>query len=269
MSSTSERPPMSQPGRPGAHASDESAGIPDDHHPLVRPYVASPGGPFRSAGSPAWLQTGPLSFPGPAPSRAAAAAPAPDPAPAPAAEPAPPGARRRRGGGPAVVIGTLLALAVAGGIVLLPGGSAPQPPPRSERAPELSVPVLPARSPGADGEPDPEASAPSGAPSAKAGGSASPGAPTPAAGPSPKATPSPSAPAAEPSGPPGTLRMGDRGPEVRALQELLFGQGFTYVSITGVYDGQTKRGVSQLQRDRGIKGDPQGVYGPATRAALA
>ncbi|WP_326586471.1 peptidoglycan-binding domain-containing protein [Streptomyces sp. NBC_01294] len=62
--------------------------------------------------------------------------------------------------------------------------------------------------------------------------------------------------------------MGDSGPEVRSLQEMLYGQGFTYVSVTGVYDAQTKRGVSQLQRDRSIKGDPPGVYGPATRAAM-
>ncbi|MFD8984403.1 peptidoglycan-binding protein [Streptomyces sp. NPDC059564] len=74
---------------------------------------------------------------------------------------------------------------------------------------------------------------------------------------------------AKPSaGPSGTLRPGDRGPEVRALQERLYGQGFTYVSPTGVYDNQTRRGVAQLQRDRDIKGDPNGVYGPATRAAF-
>ena len=62
--------------------------------------------------------------------------------------------------------------------------------------------------------------------------------------------------------------MGDSGPEVRALQERLHGQGFTYVSVTGEYDSQTKRGVAQLQRDRDIKGDQPGVYGPATRAAF-
>ncbi|MFE3939164.1 peptidoglycan-binding protein, partial [Streptomyces goshikiensis] len=66
----------------------------------------------------------------------------------------------------------------------------------------------------------------------------------------------------------GTLRPGDRGSEVRALQERLHGQGFTYVVVNGVYDGRTRRGVAQLQSDRGISGDPQGVYGPATRAAF-
>ncbi|MFD9480878.1 peptidoglycan-binding domain-containing protein [Streptomyces nojiriensis] len=52
------------------------------------------------------------------------------------------------------------------------------------------------------------------------------------------------------------------------MQEMLRGQGFTYVSVTGVYDNQTKRGVGQLQRDRSLKGDPPGVYGPATQAAM-
>ncbi|MET8755833.1 peptidoglycan-binding domain-containing protein, partial [Streptomyces sp. NPDC004667] len=55
-------------------------------------------------------------------------------------------------------------------------------------------------------------------------------------------------------------RPGHRGPRD--------GQGFTYVSQTGVYDEQTRRGVAQLQRDRDIKGDPRGIYGPATRAAF-
>jgi peptidoglycan hydrolase-like protein with peptidoglycan-binding domain len=55
---------------------------------------------------------------------------------------------------------------------------------------------------------------------------------------------------------------------VTALQQLLFDQGFTYVSTTGVYDGATVRGVTQLQQNRGVTGDPVGVYGPRTRAAL-
>ncbi|UUU43575.1 peptidoglycan-binding domain-containing protein [Streptomyces sp. NBC_00162] len=240
-----------------SHDSDESAGIPDDHL-LVRPYVAPSGGP-SPATAPAWPQTGPLAFPGPA-TAPRGAAPAPVPAPAPAS----PGARRR-GGGRGAAVATLLALAAAGGIVLLLNGPDPEPPARSERPPELSVPVLPARGADSGGEPGPGASARSGAPSAKASASASPG---PSAGQGTKPAPSPSASAVRRAAPAATLRMGDSGPEVRALQELLFGQGFTYVSITGVYDGQTKRGVSQLQRDRGIKGDQPGVYGPATAAAF-
>ncbi|MFH8254181.1 peptidoglycan-binding protein [Streptomyces roseolus] len=52
------------------------------------------------------------------------------------------------------------------------------------------------------------------------------------------------------------------------LQQLLFGQGFTYVTLTGTYDEATRRGVTQLQNDRGLSADPEGVYGPATRASL-
>jgi hypothetical protein len=68
---------------------------------------------------------------------------------------------------------------------------------------------------------------------------------------------------------PRTLRAGDSGADVTALQRLLFNQGFTYVSSTGVYDAATVRGVTQAQHDRGLTCDPSGVYGPCTRAALA
>ncbi|MFC5722266.1 peptidoglycan-binding protein [Streptomyces gamaensis] len=66
----------------------------------------------------------------------------------------------------------------------------------------------------------------------------------------------------------GTLRPGDRGAQVSALQRRLFGQGFTYVEVTGVYDDRTRRGVAQLQSDRDLRGDPSGIYGPHTRAAF-
>ncbi|MEU9161844.1 peptidoglycan-binding protein [Streptomyces sp. NPDC048424] len=248
---------------------DESGLVPDDHL-LVRPYVGPSGRPPRPT-APTWPQTGPLAFPGPA---RAPQAGGPAPASAPAVAPAGPrddldGGSRSRSRLP-LAVATLLALAVVGAAVLLLSGPEPEPP-RAGRPPELSVPVLPARSPdaGAGGEPGPAASARAGAtptaptaePSASASAKASEG---------PEPTPSPSASAPRPSGAgaPVTLRMGDKGPEVRALQEMLYGQGFTYVSVTGVFDGQTKRGVSQLQRDRSIKGDPQGVYGPATQAAM-
>lgn len=118
--------------------------------------------------------------------------------------------------------------------------------------------MLPARSP--DGSLSPEATVRSVKPSASATASAS------ASQASPKPGPSASASAGQASY--GTLRMGDSGSGVRALQERLFGQGFTYVSTTGVYDSQTRRGVAQLQRDRNIKGDQPGVYGPATQASF-
>ncbi|MFE7100225.1 peptidoglycan-binding domain-containing protein, partial [Streptomyces erythrochromogenes] len=156
----------------------------------------------------------------------------------------------------------LLALAAAGALVLLLTGPDPEPP-RADPPADLSLPALPARSPDAGTQsPGPGPSARSAEASATATGApvtTSPGTKPPSTS---------SASAARPSSAYVTLRMGDSGPEVRALQEMLHGQGFTYVSVTGVYDGQTKRGVGQLQRDRSIKGDPQGVYGPNTQAAM-
>ncbi|WP_432037440.1 peptidoglycan-binding domain-containing protein [Streptomyces cucumeris] len=64
-----------------------------------------------------------------------------------------------------------------------------------------------------------------------------------------------------------SLRRGDVGPDVHRLQQFLFGQGFTYVSASGVFDEATVRGVAQYQRNRGITGDPSGVFGPATSAS--
>ncbi|WP_380516585.1 peptidoglycan-binding domain-containing protein [Streptacidiphilus alkalitolerans] len=71
-----------------------------------------------------------------------------------------------------------------------------------------------------------------------------------------------------PAAGPAVLRAGDSGAAVADLQRRLFNQGFTYVAVTGVYDGNTTRGVTQLQQNRGITGDPAGVYGPHTRASL-
>ncbi|MGW6978950.1 peptidoglycan-binding domain-containing protein [Streptomyces sp. NPDC054932] len=249
---------------------DESGIVPDDHL-LVRPYVASSAPPPGST-APAWPQTGPLAFPGPAhgphpgvpaPTAAPAAAPAATSTSAPTAV-RDDAARGGRSPLPTAVL-SLLALGAVGTLVLLLSGPDTQPP-RAGAPAELSVPVLPARSPDSDSDdPGPTASVRSGAPSSSPSPSAEPDATTSR---SPKPSSSPGASASGTPGSSGTLRMGDSGPEVRALQELLHGQGFTYVSVTGVYDSQTKRGVGQLQRDRSIKGDPPGVYGPATRAAM-
>ncbi|MFE5859349.1 peptidoglycan-binding protein [Streptomyces virginiae] len=237
---------------------DESGIVPDGHL-LVRPYVA-PSGPPPPSIAPAWPQAGPLAFPGPAHTQAFEV-----PAAAGAAAPRPAAVRGRRSRLPFAVL-TLLSLAAVGALVLLLSGPDAQPP-RAGAPAELSVPMLRGHNPNSGAEagvPGPTASAPS-----SAAASPTPSrAPSASASQDPKPPSSPSASASGPSGSSGTLRMGDTGPEVRALQELLYRQGFTYVSVTGVYDSQTKRGVGQLQRDRSIKGDSPGVYGPATQAAM-
>ncbi|MFE2546951.1 peptidoglycan-binding protein [Streptomyces sp. NPDC059355] len=245
-----------------SHHSDESAGAPDDRL-FVRPYVAPSARPPRSA-TPAWPHTGPVPVSFHAPETRGGSA---------VAEPAGAAAAPERGSRVPLVALALLALAAAGGLAFWLTGPDPEPR-RAVKPPELSMPVLPARSPGAgadDAEASPEGSVRASAPPAAASGpgtASSPGPAGPSAGRTPGSAP-PSVPsgAASPGGS-GTLRMGDSGPEVRALQERLHGQGFTYVSVTGEYDSQTKRGVAQLQRDRDIKGDQPGVYGPATRAAF-
>ncbi|MFF2578221.1 peptidoglycan-binding domain-containing protein [Streptomyces goshikiensis] len=259
-----------------SHHPDESGAVLPDDRLLVRPYVAPSGRPSPST-APAWPRSGPA---------ATRRAPAPDPVPAPdpargpgsaSAAAASPERTARRGRRLPVAVSVLLGLGVVGGLALLLTGPEERRPERAVAPPGLSVPVLPERSPGAGAEPSPGPSTPpptSPRPSVPASASASarPGS-APGVSTSPTAPASGSAPAGTPSA--GitaaggwTLRPGDRGSEVRALQERLHGQGFTYVVVNGVYDGRTRRGVAQLQSDRGISGDPQGVYGPATRAAF-
>uniref|UniRef100_A0AAU2JH52 Peptidoglycan-binding protein n=1 Tax=Streptomyces sp. NBC_00049 TaxID=2903617 RepID=A0AAU2JH52_9ACTN len=241
-----------------SHDSPESGIVPDDRL-LVRPYVAPSGLPSGPEVSP-WPQSGPYAVPGPAPAREAVPAPAATPR---AGAPGERGTDRRGADPLTLAVLVLLALAAAGGLVFLLSDPEPEPP-RAEPPTGLSMPALPERSPGAGEEPAPETSV---RPATTAPPTESPS-PDPTATRSAQPTPSASAPSGRSADSGVTLRMGDRGPEVRALQEMLFGQGFTYVSVTGVYDGQTKRGVSQLQRDRSVKGDPNGVYGPAARAAM-
>lgn len=234
-----------------SHPDENGPQQPDDRH-FIRPYVAASEDSHDPA-CPAWPSlpealeetTQPLPRVAPAPPADTGAA-----APAPA----------RRGGRLAPAALGLLALAGAGALVLLltaPDAESPQ----SSARPDLALPALPARSPGA-GETELRNQATTAKPSASA--TRSPSAPASSKPPTGSASPG----RTDKPDTSGTLRPGDKGPEVRALQERLYGQGFTYVRVTGVYDGQTKRGVAQLQRDRDIKGDPSGVYGPATQAAF-
>lgn len=264
-----------------SHDTDEH-GAPPDERRFTYPYVPQstvwPSGPA----TPAWAHA--ESVPGPeqdhgrdrergpdqdADPFAATPVPAPDRGTgsgwAPAATPATGRRRQRRGADPLMIaVFTLLGLGAAGGLVLTLTGPDDPKPPRAKAPTGLTVPGLPGRMPESGAAPT-ESPEPTRSPSPSQSAPPSSGPPTSQA---PKPTPSPSASPTKAGAPAATLRMGDKGPEVRALQEFLLGQGFTYVSVTGVYDGQTKRGVSQLQRDRDIKGDPQGIYGPATRAAL-
>ncbi|MEU9942538.1 peptidoglycan-binding domain-containing protein [Streptomyces lavendulae] len=230
------------------------------------PYGPAPYGPPPSGSASPW----PLDPPG------APVVPAPPSGPpVPAAAGGDPG-RRRRSRLPWAAL-ALLVPAAAGGLLFLLRDPAPDPAPGAAH-PGTSLPALPMGSPGAeesagpgaDGSGAPGTASP--APSGSVRGTASPGTPSAAARPSGTPTTAasgPGTPVAKPPGQPsGTLRPGDSGPEVSELQERLYGQGFTYVSRTGVYDEQTRRGVAQLQRDRDIKGDPRGIYGPATRAAF-
>jgi hypothetical protein len=64
----------------------------------------------------------------------------------------------------------------------------------------------------------------------------------------------------------GTLRAGDRGPAVEALQETLDGLGFDPGPADGVYGPLTATAVRRFQRDAGLEVD--GVAGTVTKKAL-
>ncbi|MFF2380708.1 peptidoglycan-binding protein [Streptomyces sp. NPDC058108] len=87
----------------------------------------------------------------------------------------------------------------------------------------------------------------------------------------------PSAPAAAPAPPggadpdgAGTLREGDSGPDVVALQRRLLRVPDVYTggSTDGGYDATLTAAVARFQLWYGIRGDETGVYGDDTRAAL-
>ncbi|MFS8197899.1 peptidoglycan-binding domain-containing protein [Streptomyces sp. CWNU-52B] len=89
----------------------------------------------------------------------------------------------------------------------------------------------------------------------------------PSAPPASAAAPGPAG--ADPDGP-GTLREGDRGPEVSDLQERLLRIPDVYEEGTpsGVYDATLTAAVARFQLWYGIRGDETGVYGNDTRTDL-
>lgn len=72
----------------------------------------------------------------------------------------------------------------------------------------------------------------------------------------------------DPQATPGLLRKGFRGPEVRDVEQDLFDVGmFVSQSPDEVFDSKTEEAVRAFQRSHGQL-EPDGIVGPATRAAL-
>ncbi|MFI2188025.1 peptidoglycan-binding protein [Streptomyces sioyaensis] len=200
----------------------------------------------------------------------------------PSAGPAGPVPRRTRTR-PAALVATGAAAAVAAALIgtdALSGGARDRaaPPDRSTASPSAALPTgdvpapsAAASSPAPRRSPSPDATA-TGSPPAtvrryrtrpprppaptRASGSvaASPGSPSPA-------------PSAPPTGPL-VLREGAAGPEVAELQERLRQLGLFPGAADGRYDAEVRAAVSRYQRQYGLTGDPDGVYGAGTRASL-
>jgi hypothetical protein len=64
----------------------------------------------------------------------------------------------------------------------------------------------------------------------------------------------------------GLLKQGTSGPDVKALQQALAAVGESPGKIDGVFGAQTETALVAFQKGAGISAD--GVYGPATKAAL-
>ncbi|MEU9008591.1 peptidoglycan-binding protein [Streptomyces sp. NPDC048479] len=82
-----------------------------------------------------------------------------------------------------------------------------------------------------------------------------------------RATGTVSQPAPEPPAP-ATLRRGDSGLEVVELQKRLAEAWMYGGQADGQYSDSVEEAVRVFQRDRDVKSDPEGVYGPDTRRAL-
>jgi N-acetylmuramoyl-L-alanine amidase len=63
-----------------------------------------------------------------------------------------------------------------------------------------------------------------------------------------------------------TLTPGDTGAQVKALQRALAALGYTVGKVDGDYGTATKTAVAQFQSGQKLTSD--GVFGPATRAAM-
>lgn len=144
----------------------------------------------------------------------------------------------------------------------------------SSSRPSTSTSVLPSP----EATPPVEASSP--APTSTVSSPAALPAPTASPSPSRSATPTPEPSVAPPTPEPttqpepaapaeprATLRPGDRGDDVRAMQQRLADLGYWLGSPDGTWGHLTTQAVYALQKAAGLQRD--GVAGPATRTALA
>ncbi|MFI1156883.1 peptidoglycan-binding protein [Streptomyces sioyaensis] len=196
------------------------------------------------------------------------------------ARPARPVPRRTRAR-PAALVATGAAAAVAAALIgtdALSGGVRDRaaPPDRSTASPSAALPTGDAPTPSAgpsspapDRSPSPDATA-TGPPPATVQRYRTrpprPPAPTRASGSVAEAPGSP-APSAPPTGPL-VLHEGAAGPEVTELQGRLRQLGLYPGAEDGRYDAEVRAAVSRYQRQYGVTGDPDGVYGAGTRASL-
>ncbi|MFG2646720.1 peptidoglycan-binding protein [Streptomyces sp. NPDC048436] len=189
--------------------------------------------------------------------------------------------RRRR---TALYAGIGAVVAVVAGAALAAALLAPDKPQREQALPDVPTRAVHAPSGSArdpaptTASPSPSASRPP-SPSTSTSTSASRSAsasPSPTASAERDPTPSPSRSTARATGSVkstapssgGVLRQGDRGPEVKELQQRLH-QLYLYLGeANGHYNTPVVDAVTRFQWARGTQRDGQGVYGEATRAAL-
>jgi len=175
-----------------------------------------------------------------------------------------------------VVVATALAAGLAGcGVTWTPddvAGADVRGAPRPSASGTSLEPVLPTATPipSAGTTATPEVTPTGGAtptpqPSAPAASTPATATPTPAPSASTRPTPQPTSSPKTPK-PRTDLRLGDRGPEVLALQERLADLGYWLGKPDGHYGSLTQQAVWALQKSAGISRD--GRVGPRTQRAL-
>ncbi|MEV5479376.1 MULTISPECIES: peptidoglycan-binding protein [Streptomyces] len=200
----------------------------------------------------------------------------------PSAGPAGPVQRRTRPR-PAALVATGAAAAVAAALIgtdALTGGVRDRaaPPDQSTASPSAALPTGDAPTPSAAASSPTPGRSPSPAATATGPPPATvrryrtrlprPPAPTRASGSVAESPGSPSPASSAPPTGPLVLREGASGPQVAELQQRLQQLGLYPGAADGRYDAEVRAAVSRYQRQYGVTGDPDGVYGAGTRASL-